>query len=188
MFNERYNRLPENSYKRFNMNHSYSIQGYYFKELCQSLYRTICTVKPLTHTELCHVANLTFRNWSKVTDFINQHYHEPFVENQETVVEELSLEELTRARINTEEHNSNGPRFNASFEEADDNESGEEQDLDEEESLQMTRITDSIQFPFSDSVRNNPLTMTELRIATENLMRPTNIDQDIEETIINNQQ
>lgn len=112
IFAEAINRGRNNSHSNFGTYETHQISGYWFKELCRAIYYLDCIKKTLGRYELNHIARLTNRDWSYVEQFVDQRVGRvigPTNTQERIPLEPIGLEDIERARRNSESNGTNNP-------------------------------------------------------------------------------
>lgn len=96
-------------YRVFNINNSRALNGFWFNQLCQSVYLINCVKRDLLKTEIQNVAYLTCQDWDKVIHYIDQNYRirDPEETERRNIIEEIGMEDIQIARRRAEDNGAN---------------------------------------------------------------------------------
>ncbi len=93
--------IPYGSHQNFGVGRAYTLNGYNFKEVCKAVYKLTCLKRKLTKQEIKNIAFLTFRDVTKVVNFVDQNYQgtEPIrTGTQITEIPEIGMNDLEQIR------------------------------------------------------------------------------------------
>lgn len=98
--------------KAFGKNVATYLAGYHFKSVCEAVYLTTCRKKELTSQQIIKIARSSMRDWETVENYVNSRLSIiPEEDERITPIEDIGIEDIRRAREQTQNRPNNRNRI-----------------------------------------------------------------------------